>query len=403
MLEKRVKHRSTKMRCVFGGKAAGWQLQHRMEITESTSTALVPSSTVGSRLQWNMWSEMHCVYVLCVYTWSLSPSTGGCFSAGYLGSQILDKLRASNNLLQWGWADTFDCFQHLLTNTFRSNCSLWKRVWQRLSSLYAWFMRDLLQCPSDDPFLAKNLLFLCMLTILQNMSYVRFAWPILPDRTVCCEGILGLFFLSKEKSKVLELCFPLRACAWWRGRWLHWVKMSCSPAECGASLGPWKHLLPPSAFSKCLYSLRGPPLFHIFPNRNWAGQVAVSSVSLGTTAQSQSAWGDPCTLGCGSPKALAPPSTVGKPEPRGSAFLLHWVHMDREQGGGFFSSSYCMCGLLLSCRARCLICKWGTWTTLPKFSPCSNLDCLMLVLLRMLAFTWAAGTWFSSDPGLCFQ
>lgn len=27
-----VKHSSTKMRCVFGGKAAGWQLQHRIEI-----------------------------------------------------------------------------------------------------------------------------------------------------------------------------------------------------------------------------------------------------------------------------------------------------------------------------------------------------------------------------------
>lgn len=73
---------------------------------------------------------------------------------------------------------------------------LWKRLWQKLSSLCAWFVSDLLLCPSEDPFLAKNLLSLCMLMTLQNMGYVRFACPVLPGRTVCCGGILVLFFSS---------------------------------------------------------------------------------------------------------------------------------------------------------------------------------------------------------------
>lgn len=59
---------------------------------------------------------------------------------------------------------------------------------------FIWLVCDLLLCPSEDPFLAKNLLSLCMLMILQNMGYARFACPILPGRTVCCEDILGLFF-----------------------------------------------------------------------------------------------------------------------------------------------------------------------------------------------------------------
>lgn len=159
-----------------------------------------------------------------------------------------------------------------------------------------------------------------------------------------------------------------------------------------------------SSSSRCLHSLRGPPPFTAFPTETEQGKLLHLESPLGTTAWSQNAWGGFLCPGLWDPKDTGPIKHSGEAwARRGSTFLLHWVHADREQGACFTLPTVCV--------GFCCSVEPGVWFVSEERELLFQTAALFQLGLCHAAASKDAhlylGCWHliseSSDAGLCFQ